>query len=173
MTEIVALVFVGVMISGFCLWIGRMWWHRLRHTHQIASLSLGPLIYNSIVALMLLAQLICWIAYIVLQSHLTSPQLAYDIYDNRETSRARLLLPYKIDNASIAAVHDGGDEAFLGYYRWPLQTNSTGIAEYASMLHSMALLTSLQVLLLLCCPCANCSLLPSTYWPILLTPVLV
>lgn len=122
-----------------------MWWHRLNHTRQIASLNLGPLIYNSIVALMLVAQLTCWIVYIALQSRLTSPQLAYEIYDNRETSRARLLLPYKIDSASAILVDDGGDEAFLGYYRWPLQTNSSGMAEYASMLHSMALLTSLQV----------------------------
>lgn len=133
------------MTGAFCLWVARLWWHRFTHHRQIASLSLGPLIYNTIIAVIMLTQLICWIIYIMLQSRLTSPQLAYDIYDNRETSRARLLLPYKVDNASIVAVDDGGDEAFLGYYQWPLQTNSTGIAEYASMLHSMAVLTSLQV----------------------------
>ena len=141
----VALTFVGLMTLAFCSWVGSLWWHRLNHIPQIASLGLGSLIYNSIIALIMLTQLICWIIYMVLQSHLTSPQLAYDIYDNRETSRARLLLPYKIDNASVTAVDDSGDQAFLGYYRWPLETNSTGIAEYALMLHSMAVLTSLQV----------------------------
>ncbi|CAF9926505.1 MAG: hypothetical protein HETSPECPRED_006351 [Heterodermia speciosa] len=108
------------MTLAFCLWLMRMWWHKLHAERYLYTLDMGPLLYNTAIALIMLAQLVCWLVYMVLQTRLTSPQLAYDIYDNRETSRARLLLPDKIDNASLTVVDDGGDQAFLGYYRYCL-----------------------------------------------------
>ena len=80
-----------------------------------------------------------------LQADLSSPALSYSFYDNRESSRARFLLPYKISNASSTAVDVGGDEAFVGNLRWPLVTNNTGLETYADMLHSMNVLRTLQV----------------------------
>ena len=106
---------------------------------------MGAVVYNSIVAVVMLTQLACWIAYMKLQTVLSSPSLSYDFYDNRESSRARFLLPYKVNNASSAAQDVGGDDAFAGNLRWPLQTNNTGLDTFAAMMHSFNVLRSLQV----------------------------
>ena len=92
-----------------------------------------------------------------LQADLSSPALSYDFYDNRESSRARFLLPYKINNASSTVVDTGGDEAYAGNLRWPLQTNNTGLEDYAAMLHSMNVLQSLQVrlMIIMTSPCKD------------------
>ena len=143
--QVAALTFVGLMTIFFCLWLVSQWVHRLTEHDAAAALDTGAVIYNSIVAGVMITQLVCWIIYISLQAELSSPALSYDFYDNRETSRARFLLPLKISNASSTAVDVGGDEAFVGNLRWPLQTNNTGLETYAAMLHSMSVLRSLQV----------------------------
>ena len=129
----------------FCLWLANQWLHTLQEQADTVALDLGAVVYNTIVAATMLTQLILWAVYMKLQADLSSPALSYDFYDNRETSRARFLLPYKIDNASSTAVDSGGDEAFAGNLRWPLKTNNTGLETYAAMLHSMNVLQTLQV----------------------------
>lgn len=129
----------------FCLWLANQWWHTIQEQEDTVVLDLGAVIYNSIVAAVMLTQLILWIVYYKLQTELSSPALSYDFYDNRETSRARFLLPYKINNASSTVLNSGGDLAYVGDLRWPLQTNNTGLDTYAAMLHSMTVLQNLQV----------------------------
>ena len=106
---------------------------------------MGAVAYNTIVAAVMLTQLACWIAYMKLQTVLSSPALSYDFYDNRESSRARFLMPFKVNNASSAAKDIGGDDAFAGNLRWPLPTNNTGLDTFAAMMHSFNVLGSLQV----------------------------
>ena len=143
------------MTLVFCLWLSKQWWHTLQK-HTVA-LDLGAVIYNTIVAVIMVTQLACWVAYMKLQAELSSPALSYDFYDNRESSRARFLLPYKINNASSTMVDTGGDEAYAGNLRWPLQTNNTGLEDYAAMLHSMNVLQSLQVrlMIIMTSPCKD------------------
>jgi hypothetical protein len=129
----------------FCLWLANQWIHTIQEQADTVALDLGAVVYNTIVAATMLTQLVLWIVYMKLQADLSSPALSYDFYDNRETSRARFLLPYKVDNASSTAVDSGGDEAFAGNLRWPLKTNNTGLDTYAAMLHSMSVLQTLQV----------------------------
>ena len=112
---------------------------------EAVALAKGAVAYNSVVAVVMLTQLACWIAYMKLQTVLSSPSLLYDFYDNRESSRARFLLPFKVNNASSAAVDVGGDAAFAGNLRWPLQTNNSGLDTFAAMMHSFNVLRSLQV----------------------------
>ena len=129
----------------FCLWLANQWRHTRHEQHDAVALDMGAVVYNSIVAVVMLTQLACWIAYMKLQTVLSSPSLSYDFYDNRESSRARFLLPYKVNNASSAAQDVGGDDAFAGNLRWPLQTNNTGLDTFAAMMHSFNVLRSLQV----------------------------
>ena len=129
----------------FCLWLANQWLHTLQEQADTVALDLGAVVYNTIVAATMLTQLVLWAVYMKLQADLSSPALSYDFYDNRETSRARFLLPYKVDNASSTAVDSGGGEAFSGILRWPLKTNNTGLETYAAMLHSMSVLQTLQV----------------------------
>ena len=129
----------------FCLWLANQWLHTLQEQADTVALDLGAVVYNTIVAATMLTQLVLWVVYMKLQADLSSPALSYDFYDNRETSRARFLLPYKVKNASSTAVDVGGDEAFSGNLRWPLKTNNTGLETYAAMLHSMNVLQTLQV----------------------------
>lgn len=129
----------------FCLWLANQWLHTIQKQEDTVVLDLGAVIYNTIVAAVMLTQLILWIVYYKLQTELSSPALSYDFYDNRETSRARFLLPYKINNASDTVLNSGGDLAYVGDLRWPLQTNNTGLDTYAAMLHSMTVLQNLQV----------------------------
>ena len=143
--QIAALTFVSLMTFFFCLWLASQWVHRLTEHDTAALLDTGAVIYNTIIAGVMITQLVCWCAYMSLQAELSSPALSYNFYDNRESSRARFLLPYKISNASSIAVDVGGDEAFVGNLRWPLQTNNTGLETYAAMLHSMSVHRTLQV----------------------------
>ncbi len=143
--QIAALVFVGIMTLIFCLWLANQWWHTVQEQTNTVALDMGAVIYNTVIAAVMVTQLACWVVYMKLQAELSSPALSYDFYDNRESSRARFLLPYKINNASSTYVDTGGDDAYSGDLRWPLKTNNTGLDTYAAMLHSMNVLQSLQV----------------------------
>lgn len=129
----------------FCVWLVNQWRHLRHKQHTAATLDMGAVAYNTIVAAVMLTQLACWIAYMKLQTVLSSPALSYDFYDNRESSRARFLMPFKFNNASSAVKDIGDDDAFAGNLRWPLQTNSTGLDTFAAMMHSFNVLSSLQV----------------------------
>ena len=129
----------------FCVWLANQWRHTRHLQHTAVVLDRGAVAYNTIVALVMVTQLACWVAYMKLQTDLTSPALSYNFYDNRESSRARFLMPFKVDNASSAAKDVGGDDAFAGNLRWPLPTNNTGMETFAAMMHSMNVLRSLQV----------------------------
>lgn len=128
----------------FCVWLANQWRHTRHLQYTAVALDKGAVAYNTIVALVMVTQLACWVAYMKLQTDLTSPALSYSFYDNRESSRARFLLPFKVDNASSAAKDVGGDDAFAGNLRWPLATNNTGLETFAAMMHSMNVLRSLQ-----------------------------
>ena len=143
--QIAALVFVGIMTLIFCLWLANQWRHSRQEQHGALALDMGAVVYNTIVAVVMVTQLACWIAYMKLQTQLSSPALSYDFYDNRESSRARFLMPFKVNNASSTVKDIGGDDAYAGNLRWPLPTNNTGLDTFAAMMHSMNVLRSLQV----------------------------
>ena len=81
----------------FCLRLANQWLHTIQEQADNVALDRGAVVYNIIVAAVMLTQLILWVVYMKLQANLSSPALSYDFYDNRETSRARFLLPHKID----------------------------------------------------------------------------
>lgn len=146
-SQTAALAFVALLTLLFCTWLGRQWLKILAKragAAEAATLDTGAVVYNSIIAAVMLIQLVCWCVYMDLQGKLSSPALAYSFFDNRESSRARFLLPNKVNNASSTAIDVGGDDAFVGNLRWPLQTNNTGLDTYAAMLHSMSVLRNLQ-----------------------------